>query len=272
MPATNEGQAVDLRLKGKTALVTGASYGLGFACAQELAVEGVDVAICSRNQSEIESAAQRIASTTSGARAIGIAADLTKPEDIVRLSESASKELGKIDILVLSTGHPPTYPFSEATDQHWQSGYDMLVQPAIQLCRSLLPEMQRRRYGRVIFIGSIFGLEPEVSSVIQSTFRTGLNALAKCLATEYAAEGITVNVICPGYFDTPLVRNLAGQYAAAQKSDAQTVLLDWQNYSPVRKFGRPEDLGGLVAFLASPRGEFITGTAITMDGGAVRQY
>jgi 3-oxoacyl-[acyl-carrier protein] reductase len=232
MPATNEGQAVDLRLKGKTALVTGASYGLGFACAQELAVEGVDVAICSRNQSEI----------------------------------------GKIDILVLSTGHPPTYPFSEATDQHWQSGYDMLVQPAIQLCRSLLPEMQRRRYGRVIFIGSIFGLEPEVSSVIQSTFRTGLNALAKCLATEYAAEGITVNVICPGYFDTPLVRNLAGQYAAAQKSDAQTVLLDWQNYSPVRKFGRPEDLGGLVAFLASPRGEFITGTAITMDGGAVRQY
>jgi 3-oxoacyl-[acyl-carrier protein] reductase len=254
-----------LNLEGKTALVTGASYGLGFACAKVLAEEGAKVAISSRNSEEIQKSAKSISAT-------GIAGDLTKLDDLKRIAVEAEKALNGVDILVLSTGHPPTYPFSEATDEQWESGYNMLVQPAIQLCREFLPKMQKKKYGRVIFIGSIFGLEPEVSSVIQSTLRTGLNALAKCLATEYAADGVTVNVICPGYFDTPLVRNLAGQYAEAQRSTTETIMLDWQNYSPVRKFGKPEDLGAMVAFLASPRGEFITGTCITMDGGAVRQY
>jgi len=256
---------VNLNLDGKNALVTGASYGLGFACAQMLAQEGANVAICSRNSQELEKAAATIA-------AVPIAGDLTNLEDLDRICLQASERLGSVDILVLSSGHPPTHSFPDATDQDWETGYDMLVKPSIHLCRKLIPPMQKKKYGRVIFIGSIFGLEAEVSSVIQSTFRTGINALAKCLATEYAGDGITVNVVCPGYFDTPLVRKLAAQYATAQQSDVPTVLLDWQNYSPVRKFGKPEDLGALVAFLASPRGEFITGTAITMDGGAVRQY
>jgi 3-oxoacyl-[acyl-carrier protein] reductase len=263
---------MDLNLKGKRALVTGASYGLGFACAKVLAEEGADVAVCSRSAEDIAKAASRIVEEVDGAKAFGITGDLTKAEDLNRIVEEATKALSAIDILVLSTGHPPTFPFSEATDQQWQEGYEMLIQPALHLCRAVLPAMRSRRYGRIIFIGSIFGLEAEVSSVIQSTFRTGLNALAKCLATEFAADGVTVNVICPGYFDTPLVRNLAAQYAAAQKSNVESVLLDWQTYSPVKKFGKPEDLGALVALLASPRGEFITGTALTMDGGAVRQY
>jgi 3-oxoacyl-[acyl-carrier protein] reductase len=263
---------VNLNLKGKKALVTGASYGLGFACAQVLAEEGAEVAICSRTEADVAKAAKRIEEAVPGSRAISITGDLTKSADLDRIVEEATKELSAIDILVLSTGHPPTHPFSEATDEQWQAGYEMLIQPALQLSRAVIPGMQKRKYGRIILIGSIFGLEAEVSSVIQSTFRTGLNALAKCLATEYAADGITVNVVCPGYFDTPLVRTLAKQYAAAQGSNVESVMLDWKTYSPVKKFGKPEDLGALVALLASPRGEFITGTAITIDGGAVRQY
>ncbi|HMW90336.1 MAG TPA: SDR family oxidoreductase, partial [Candidatus Obscuribacter sp.] len=99
-----------------------------------------------------------------------------------------------------------------------------------------------------------------------------LNALSKCVATEVAGDGVTVNVICPGYFDTPLVRELAKQYATSENASVDEILSAWAAYSPVRKFGKPEDLGALVSFLASPRGEFITGTTITMDGGAVRQY
>ena len=119
---------------------------------------------------------------------------------------------------------------------------------------------------------TIFGLEAEKTSVVQSTLRTGLNALSKCIASEVAGDGVTANVICPGYFDTPLVRELAQQYATAEHVSVDDVLSVWANYSPVKRFGKPEDLGALVAFLASPRGEFITGTTLTIDGGAVRQY
>src|SRR5262249_46646381 len=152
-----------------------------------------------------------------------------------------------IDILVVSTGHPPTYSFSAATDEQWKQGLDLLLRPPILLSRMLLPEMQLRKYGRLIFIGSILGLEPAKTSVVQRTLRTGLNALAKCIASEVAADGVTVNVICPGYFDTPLVRELAEQYARVEGVSAETVLSDWAEYAPAKRFGKPDDLGALVA-------------------------
>ena len=261
---------MDLKLKGKRALVTGASYGLGHACADVLAGEGVNIAICARDKDKVEAAAKELAAKHS-VKAAGIAADLTKAEDLERLVKEARKQIGGIDILVVSTGHPPTYPFTSATDEHWQQGTDLVLKPPIMLSRLVLEEMKYRKYGRIIFIGSIFGLEAEKSSVVQSTLRTGLNALAKCIASEVAPDGVTVNVVCPGYFETPLVYDLAKQYADNGNS-VDEVLNEWRAYSPVRCFGKPEDLGALVAFLASPRGEFMTGTTVTMDGGAVRKY
>lgn len=263
---------MDLNINGKNAIVTGASYGLGFACAKVLAEEGANVSICSRGEDKVADAVREISKDSGTAKCFGVTADLTNENDLNRLVEDSQKQLGDIDILVLSTGHPPTFPFSVATDEQWQRGIDLLLRPAIVLPRLLIPAMQKKKYGRIIFLGSIFGLEAEKSSVIQSTLRTGLNALAKCIATEYAADGITANVICPGYFDTPLVQGLAQQYANSQKVSRETVLQDWADYSPMKKFGKPDDLGALVSFLASPRAEFITGTTITIDGGAVRQW
>ncbi|MDZ4834386.1 MAG: SDR family oxidoreductase [Candidatus Melainabacteria bacterium] len=262
---------MDLSLKGKTAIITGASHGLGYACAKALAMEGVNVAICSRDANNIQASAAEIASTCK-VNAVGIEADLTVETDLSKIVDKAHHALGDIDILVLSTGHPPTFPFSVATDEQWKRGLDLLLRPAIVLPRLLLPSMQKKKFGRIIFLGSIFGLEAETSSVIQSTLRTGLNSLSKCIATEVAADGVTANVICPGYFDTPLVQTLAQQYADSQKVPRETVLKDWADFSPMKKFGKPEDLGALVAFLASPRGEFITGTTVTIDGGAVKRW
>jgi len=262
---------LDLQLKGKNALVTGASYGLGFACAEALASEGASVAICSRNATKLNEAVRQIGLTTDS-NVIGIAADLTKEPDLQCLIKDVEEQLGSIDILVLSTGHPPTWPFTKATDQQWQEGIDLILRPPILLCRALLDGMRKRKYGRVIFIGSIFGLEPEASSVVQSTLRTGLNAMAKCIATEVAADGVTVNVVCPGYFDTPLVHDLAKQYADTQKTSVESVLEDWKTFSPTKQFGNPQDLGAFISFLASPKGSFITGTTLTMDGGAIKQY
>lgn len=262
---------MDLKLQGKRALVTGASYGLGFACAQALAEEGVCVALCARNEEKVQSAASDISQRT-GMETCAISADLTNEDDLYRVFAEADIFLGGIDILVVSTGHPPTYPFSQATDEQWKLGEDLVLRPPIVLSRLVLPAMKERQFGRIIFIGSIFGLEAESSSVVQSTLRTGLNAMAKCIATEVAESGVTVNVICPGYFETPLVENLALQYANAQKTTRAEVLDDWRKYSPVKRFGKPEDLGALVAFLSSPKAEFITGTTVTIDGGAVRKY
>jgi 3-oxoacyl-[acyl-carrier protein] reductase len=260
---------MELGISDRRALVTGASYGLGLACAQVLNEEGAHVAIASRSRERLQEAAAQF---THRSKVTELQCDLTKESDLATLPTQAEQALGGVDILVVSTGHPPTRPFSVASDEEWQKGIDLILRPVISLSRAVIPGMRARKWGRIILIGSIFGIEPERTSVIQSTLRTGLNALAKCIATENAEWGITANVICPGYFSTPLVDDLAGQYAAEQGKSKAEVLDDWKTYSPTKKFGHPKDLGALVAFLSSPRAEFITGTTITMDGGAVRTW
>ena len=258
-------------LKGRNAFVTGTSQGIGAAIAESLIKAGCNICMHYFSSDEEPRKLQKIAEENNQ-KAICLQADLTKEEDLERLIPEVESRLNKIDILVVSTGHPPTHPFTNTTLADWNEGNHLVLRPPIALTQACLPGMKKRKYGRIVFIGSIFGIEPEASSVVQSTYRTGLNALAKCVATETAAEGITVNVICPGYFDTPLVRELAGQYAGGANVSPNDIIDYWKQYSPVKKFGKPEDLGALVTFLASPRAEFITGTAITMDGGAVRQW
>ncbi|MBU6455091.1 MAG: SDR family oxidoreductase [Cyanobacteria bacterium REEB67] len=262
---------MELGLRGKTALVSGASYGLGYHCARELAKEGVDIFICGRDQEKITSAANTIQRDT-GVKTLGTSADLTKEKDLERLVLEAEAFLGHIDILIVNTGHPPTQPFSIASNDMWRQGMDMVLWPPIILSRLVLEGMKKRKYGRIIFIGSIFGLEPEQSSVVQSTLRTGLNALSKCIAAEAAPKGVTANVIAPGYFETPLVHEMAQRYATEAGVSQTEVLTEWKHSAPVQQFGKPEDLGALVTFLASPRAAFLTGTTLVMDGGALKQY
>lgn len=262
---------MELYLKNKRALVTAGSYGLGYSCAKALSKEGSVVSICSRNQDNVNKAVNSISLET-GNSVFGFKADLTNEDDLSELISKANLAMGAIDILVVCTGHPPTQPFSKATDIDWLTGIDLILQPVIKLTRAVAPEMQKQKFGRLIYIGSVFGLEPEVSSVIQSTLRTGLNSFSKCVATEYALDGITANVICPGYFDTPLCKNLAKQYAEQLDKSADEVWEDWKNVSPVKEYGDPDDLGAMVAFLASSKAKFLTGTSLAMDGGFLKSY
>ncbi len=263
---------MELNLEGKTALVTGASYGLGYACAKALAQEGATVAICSRRRDTVEKAAQEISAET-GQSVFGLQADLTNDADLVSLVGAAKEKLGTIDILVLSTGHPPTYSLDEATDEHWQEGNDLILQPTIKLTRALLPDMRQRKYGRFIYIGSVLGLQAKPSSIIQSTLRTGINAFSKCIATEAAIDGVTANVLCPGYFETPLLKSLAEKMEReSDKETAAKLLAEWEESCPTKKFGKPEDFGAFVSFLASPRGEYFNGTSIAIDGGSLKRY
>lgn len=262
---------MQLDLEGKAVLVTAATYGLGYACAEALAKENVRLVICSREQAAVDEAVKRLAETGSS-RVFGFEADLTKDNDIAKLIQQAEEALGVVEIVVLNTGHPPTYPLMQTNDEHWQRGIDLILKPAIKLTQAFLPKMRSNKYGRLIYIGSIFGLEAEKSSIIQSTLRTGLNAFAKCIATEAACDGVTANVVCPGYFHTPLAIDLAGKYAQEMGLTTDEVVHNWKELAPAKKFGKPEDLGSLVTYLASPRAEFINGTAVTIDGGLLKQY
>jgi len=262
-------KSMDLALNGKVALVTAASRGLGYGCAVALAQQGARVVICSRDRERIEDAAAAI-SKEAGGDVTGIRADLTVEEDLHRLVTTTEGVLGPIDILVMSTGNPPSGCSSEVTDSDWARGYALCLGGPIVLCRKILPRMRARRFGRIVFLSSVFAVEPHEGYVISSTLRPGISSFAKCLAREAGPDGVCVNVVCPGYVDTPLLRELAQQNAGASGKTSQEVLLEWANAAPVRRLGRQNELGSLVLFLCSPQGGFMNGSSIVWDGGLAR--
>lgn len=259
---------MDLKLDGKTAVVTAASEGLGYGCAETLVREGAHVVICGRSVEKLEKARQKLAAI--GGKIHAYQCDLSESDSLTGFIKKLEEEKHVPDILVISTSHPPTKPFSQATLADWEKGHSLLIGPQVTLCQHFIPGMAEKEYGRIILIGSIFGREHEESSVIQSTYRTGLHGFAKCLAREYARYNITVNVVCPGYFDTPLVHRLAQQYADEKKVPVTNILDDWKTASPANRYGTLKEFGALVAYLASPLGGFVNGSAITIDGATTR--
>lgn len=259
---------MDLELTNKVALVTAASRGLGYACAMALAAEGAHVAICSRSKTRVRAAASRISKTT-GSKVIGIQTDLTREEQLPRLVREVENVLGPIDIFVFNTGNPPAGDFASSADKDWVLGVSLCLRPPIVLCRLILPKMRKRKFGRIIFLSSIFAQEPDKGYVVSSTLRAGLGALSKCLAREAGQDGVSVNLVCPGYFDTPLLQELAGKHARALGKSSERVLSDWGKLSPAGRLGNPAHLGALVALLASPQGAYIQGAALPIDGGAL---
>lgn len=262
---------MELNLSGKTALVTAASEGLGYACANSLVAEGVNVVVVGRDQAKINVAIDKLTGLNKG-KVYGIKGDLSNRSDLNSILHGAKKILDNIDILVVSTGQPPTNYLTRVSDEDWDKGIDLILRPAIYLSRELLPAMKETGFGRVILIGSLYGKEPQSSSVVSSTLRSSLNALSKCIANEYASYGITSNVIACGFFNTPLLQGLAKIYAENQKKTVEEVFLDWKKLSPSNKIGDPDHLGSLVAFIASELGEFINGATINMDGGSSKHF
>lgn len=257
---------MNLGIKGKVALVTAASRGLGFACAQALATEGAKVAIAARHKKQLTNAARDLASHAKTMVA-GIEADVTQEQSLERMVRQTEKRLGEIDILVMGTGHLPSGSFGKVSDMDWQLGLNLTIRPAVVLSRLVLPGMRKRKFGRIIFLSSVFALEPDSGYVISSTYRAGLSALAKCLSNEVAEDGVTVNVVAPGYYDTPLLDELAAKKAAAVGSSAKQVLTDWGKLSPTKRLGSPDELGAVVALMASPRSAFLQGVTLAVDGG-----
>lgn len=245
---------MDFGLKGRRALVLGASTGLGFATASELVKEGARVAICSSNEERI-----RAAATNMGA-ALGITADLSKAGATKDVVEKARDALGGLDVLVINHGGPPAARFMDLTEAQWQESFQSVWMSTVEGIRAAAPTMQQAKWGRIIVLTAVTAREWIPGLVISSTLRTGLMGVTKSASNELAEHGITVNAVLPGFHDTEKMRELKLDMNAL----AQQI--------PARRLGRPEEVGALVAFLASERAAYINGQSIVIDGGWMRGF
>lgn len=260
---------MDLGLEGKVAAVGGASTGLGKAVAWALAREGARLAICARGAEQLERT--RIAiQRASDREVLAFAADLateTGPNEFV---EATAKHFGRLDVLVCNAGGPPPTILANTAPDAWQEALELSLLSTIRLVQAAIPYMRREQWGRVICLTSVSVKSPLPGMILSNTARPGVLGFAKTVATEFAHDGITVNVVCPGYMATDRVTELAEERAKGSDRSADDVMAEIVADIPAGRMGDPKELGDLVAFLASERAAYITGTAIQIDGGYVQ--
>jgi 3-oxoacyl-[acyl-carrier protein] reductase len=256
---------MDLGVKGKVALVCASSHGLGFATACRLAREGAAVVICGRDPDAVEVARGQIAAD--GGKAIGIAADLTSTVDRIRLIREVQSSLGVIDIAVLNTGGPPTGTFAAIGLDQWQDAYKSLVETVVHLSQLVLPGMVEKKWGRVLAVTSFVARQPADLMALSNSLRASVIGLMRTLANEYGPHGITVNSILPGYILTDRMRKVARAQAEAKGLPADQAFDRIAANIPLGRLGDPHEFGNLAAFLVSEAASYVTGTAITIDGG-----
>jgi len=261
---------MDLGLKDKVAVVSGASRGIGRAVAFALAGEGAALALCSRREDEIKETAKEI-SSRHGVRCHAEARDLLEADAVEGFVAGALKALGRIDILVNNVGAGVRMPFGELTEQGWKEAMEKNFWVALRFCRAVLPLMKAQGGGRVINIAALSGKLPRRGQIGSNVAKAALINLTESLACEAGAHGIRVNAVCPIAILTERwearVRRIAEQrgkpYDATLKELAETRI-------PVGHFGSPEDVASVVVFLASEKSDFINGVSIEVDGGMGR--
>jgi NAD(P)-dependent dehydrogenase (short-subunit alcohol dehydrogenase family) len=260
---------MDLKLRGKRALVTGSTAGIGFAIARGLARERAEVIINGRSEDKVAEAVRRITSEM-GSSATGIAADLSSAEGVNRLLERA----GRVDILINNVGIFEPVPFLEISDQDWFRFFELNVMSGVRLSRALLPSMLRRNWGRIIFVSSESGVQIPAEMVHYGVTKTAQLALSRGIAESVAGSGVTVNAVLPGPTRSDGVVDFLGKVAAEHNADQSEVeaefLRTMRPSSLIRRFAEPDEVANLVVFLAGEGSSATTGASLRVDGGVVR--
>jgi 3-oxoacyl-[acyl-carrier protein] reductase len=259
---------VDLGIRGKVALVSASSKGLGRAIAEELAAEGANLVMCARGKETLDKSAESIRQTT-GVKVVTVAADVSNPTDAVRVARTALEQLGRVDILVTNSGGPPSGPFENLTAEMWDAATSLLLKSAVELTRVVLPGMKERRWGRILNVTSIAAKQPIEGLMLSNSLRAAVIGFARTLANEVAPFNVTVNNLLPGYTRTDRVQELANA-AGSKGGSSADIVARWEKEIPMRRLGEPREFAALAAFLASERASYITGSSIAVDGGWIR--
>jgi 3-oxoacyl-[acyl-carrier protein] reductase len=252
---------MELGLKGKVALVAGASQGIGRAAAMGFAREGAKVAICARGEAQLNQTAEAIRRETGG-EVLALSADMSKAEDIKNFVAATVEKFGRLDVVVTNAGGPPPGDFMKFTDEDWENAFRLNFLSAVRLTREAVPHMRKAGGGRVINISSYAVKEPIAGLVLSNGVRTGAIGLAKTLSRELAKDNILVNNVCPGRIDTDRAKRMKLSIDEVNKQMTGEV--------PLGRYGTAEETGDLIVFLASDRASYITGATIQVDGGLVR--
>jgi 3-oxoacyl-[acyl-carrier protein] reductase len=255
---------MELGIAGKNAVVTGASKGLGRAIAEELVREGVNVAICSRDQEEISSAGKEL--REAGGTVHEQAADVTDPSQVEDFIARSAETLGGIDFLVNNAGRARPGDFETLTDEDWYADLDVKLLSMVRCTRQALPHMRARGGGRVVNVNSVLGRSPDPNLFATSVNRAACISLTKTLALELAKDNILVNSVNIGSVLTPQWENI--HQRRAPHLPAEEFFRQMAQEIPLGRFGRPEEVAGVVAFLLSERATYVTGASIDIAGGA----
>jgi 3-oxoacyl-[acyl-carrier protein] reductase len=256
---------MDLGLRGKAAIVGGASQGIGFAIARLLAAEGADVAMVARKARPLAQAVAQVAEQNGGS-AFAVVADIRSAADCERIVAAAVANFGRVDILVNNDGAPPLGLLAEFDDAAWQRAIDQNLMSVVRLSRHALPHLRAAGGGSIVNIAALSVLQPIATFGLSVATWAGVIGYAKTLSLEVASEKITVNTICPGRIATGRLEKVFGSGAGAPALD-EKALAEMTRSIPLGRLGAPDEIAGLVAFLASPWGAYITGATFHVDGG-----
>lgn len=260
---------MDLGLQGKCAFVAGASRGLGFAAALQLAREGVNVAICSRTEEELHEAARRIREETT-VEVITLSGDVTDQEDLDRIFRKIEEHWTRLDILIANAGGPPAGSFDQVEPVQYRAAAELNLQSTVEMVYRAIPLMRRHQWGRIVAITSLSVKQPLDNLILSNTSRAGVVTFCKTVANSVGEDGITVNVVCPGHFKTQRSIDLLESWAEDEGKSTEEIEHERTADVPLKRYGEPGELADVITFIASERASYLTGTAIQVDGGAVK--
>ncbi len=266
---------MDLKIKGKTAVITGGDSGMGLATAKILASEGVNIVLSDKTTEELENAAEEVRKyAKDGATVVAITADVTKNEEVIELAKQAKDKFGTTDMLVHCAGiRGAAGDFLTLTDEDWLESIDVDLMGAVRVCRAFIPQMQKSGWGRIVLVASENALQPYEEETPYNACKAGIINLTKCLSRAYSKEGFVINCVSPAYVKTPMTEEMMDQLADERNASKDEVI-QWflDNKRPnivVDRRGKAEEVAAVIAFLCSEHASYVTGSNYRVDGGSV---